>query len=135
MKIMQCATLLSRLASPSWCTGDVWLDEVARYGKVPEVKVTRVTFSPSARTAWHMHPLGQALYILSGTGWVQLKGERAKMLCAGDSVWIEADELHWHGAAKDHILVHLAIQGVDEHDVDVVWMDQLTDKEYTDAGV
>ncbi len=134
MKVMPSATLFSHLASRSSCTGDVWLDEVVRYGKVPEVKVTRVTFSPGSRTAWHMHPLGQALYVLSGSGWVQIQGERAKAIHAGDSVWIEAEELHWHGAAKDHILVHLAIQGVDEHDVDVVWMDQVTDTEYAKAG-
>jgi len=31
-----------------------------------------VTFEPGARTAWHMHPLGQTLIVTAGCGWVQL---------------------------------------------------------------
>lgn len=28
-----------------------------------------VTFEPGARTAWHSHPLGQALIVTAGCGW------------------------------------------------------------------
>ena len=31
-----------------------------------------VTFEPGARTAWHMHPLGQTLIVTAGCSWVQL---------------------------------------------------------------
>jgi quercetin dioxygenase-like cupin family protein len=130
VKIIPSATLVSSLAPQSRFTGDVWLDEVVKGGKEPLLKVTRETFSPGSRSAWHMHPLGQALYVLSGSGWVQLFGEPAKRMCPGDSAWLEADELHWHGADDDHLMVHLAIQGVDSHDVDVIWMDQVTETEY-----
>jgi 4-carboxymuconolactone decarboxylase len=33
-----------------------------------------VAFSAGARTAWHTHPLGQTLFIISGRGWVQKEG-------------------------------------------------------------
>jgi quercetin dioxygenase-like cupin family protein len=61
---------------------------------------------------------------------VQLKGQPAQQIRPGDSVWIEAEEVHWHGAAQEHTFVHLAIQESDEHGVEVVWLDHVTDQEY-----
>lgn len=133
MNIKTSAMLPTRRGPDAWFTGVVWLDEVVSGGAPPRLKATRVSFAPGARTAWHTHPLGQALHVLSGLGWVQLKGEPARAIGPGDSVWIEAGELHWHGAAAERTLVHLAIQAVDEQGVDVVWLDQVTGAEYAAA--
>jgi quercetin dioxygenase-like cupin family protein len=134
MKIWTSETLASRRGPEAWFTGHVWLDEVISGGTPPRFKATRVSFTPGARTAWHTHPLGQALHVLSGVGWVQLEGEPARAIGPGDSVWIEAGELHWHGAAADRTLVHLAMQEVDAMGVDVVWLDHVTEEEYGAAG-
>ena len=37
-----------------------------------------VTFEPSARTAWHTHPLGQTLIVTSGKGWTKPRADQGK---------------------------------------------------------
>lgn len=51
----------------------------------------------------------------------------------GDRVLFEADEEHWHGAAPNRLMVHVAInEGGDGHDV-VHWLNPVTDEEYAAA--
>ena len=126
--------LACRRGPEAWFTGAVWMDEVVTGGTPARLKATRVSFEPGARTAWHTHPLGQALHVVSGTGWVQLEGGPRETIGPGDSVWIEPGERHWHGATIDRTMVHLAIQNADEHGVDVVWMEQVTDEEYSGSS-
>ncbi len=68
--------------------------------------VARVAFSPGARTAWHTHPFGQILVVVSGVGLVCKGGETALRLRAGDSVAIAPGERHWHGATPDLAFTH-----------------------------
>jgi len=130
MKILTETTRGSRRGPGEWFTGTVWIDAVVMGAAPSRLKVNRVAFEPGARTAWHTHPVGQALHVVSGVGLVQLKGEPVQQIRSGDSVWIEAGELHWHGAAPDRTLVHLAMQEADEQGVDVVWLEHVTDAEY-----
>ncbi len=111
-----------RRGPPAWFSGIVWLDEVVT---AATLKVTRVSFEPGARTAWHSHPKGQALHVLSGVCLVQLRGGAVEEVSSGDSVWIEPEEIHWHGAAQGRTMVHLAIQEADDQGVDVVWLDHV----------
>src|SRR5580698_6983087 len=113
-----------------WFTGTVWIDEIVTGGAPSRLKANRISFEPGARTAWHTHPLGQALHVVSGLGRVQLKGEPVREIRPGDSVWIEAGEVHWHGAAPGSTMVHLAVQEKDAEGVAVVWMEHVTDAEY-----
>lgn len=82
----------------------------------------RATLDPGTVTHWHRHPRGQLLYVLSGVGLVQRKGEPAEEVRTGDAIWFAADELHWHGASADSPFSYLSIQGfengrfVDWHD-------------------
>ncbi|QVQ28228.1 cupin domain-containing protein [Achromobacter deleyi] len=76
----------------------------ARHGSVG-----MVDFAPGARTAWHTHPVGQLLIVTDGKGWVQEEGQSRREIKAGDVVWIKADVKHWHGAAEDNGMRHLAI--------------------------
>ena len=137
MKIVTSEALNCRKGPEAWFTGVVWLDEIVNGSAPARLKATRVSFEPGARTAWHTHPLGQALHVVSGLGWVQRKGDPAQVIRAGDSVWIEPDELHWHGAASVRTLVHLAMQNAretqDGQSVDVVWLEHVTDAEYAAA--
>ena len=134
MKISSIELRSCRKGSPAWFSGEVWLDEIVTGGEPALLKAIRVSFAPGARTAWHTHPLGQALHVVSGLGWVQLKGQPARLIRPGDSVWIEPGELHWHGAVADRTMVHLAIQNGDEHGVDVVWLEQVSEAEYRDVS-
>ena len=131
MKILPNAARGCRKGPEQWFTGTVWIDEVITGAPPSKLKANRVSFEPAARTAWHTHPVGQALHVISGLGLVQLKGEPIQQIQSGDSVWIEANELHWHGAAPGHTMVHLAMQEADEQGVDVVWLEHVTDAEYT----
>lgn len=59
-----------------------------------------VTFGPGARTAWHTHPLGQALILTSGCGWAQREGGPVEEIYPGDVVWFSPGEKHWHGTKR-----------------------------------
>ena len=88
-----------------------------------------VTFEPGARTAWHTHPLGQTLHVISGVGRGQAKGGPIREIKAGDTVWIPPNEKHWHGAAPTSGMVHIAMQeALDGKHVE--WMEYVTDEEY-----
>jgi len=93
------------------------------------VRAVSVTFEPGARTAWHTHPLGQTLVVTSGKGLAQSKGGPLREIRAGDTVWFAPGEKHWHGAAPDTAMTHIAIHEVlDGSAAD--WMEQVSDEEY-----
>jgi quercetin dioxygenase-like cupin family protein len=77
--------------------------------------------------------MGQALHVLTGVGHVQLAGKPAQIITAGDSVWIEAGERHWHGADSGHTMVHLAIQEADQNGVTVAWLEHVSEEDYSAA--
>ncbi len=111
-------------------TGTVWLDEVAAGPNASRVRVVRVTFEPGARTAWHTHPHGQLLHILSGVGRVQTAGGSVVTVQAGQTVWFEPGERHWHGAAPQQGMVHLAVQQVDDGGTSAVWQEPVAEADY-----
>jgi quercetin dioxygenase-like cupin family protein len=131
MKILPNQLRSCRKGPETWFTGTVWIDEIVTGVAPSRLRANRVSFEPGARTAWHTHPMGQALHVLSGLGCVQLKGEPVHEIRPGDTVWIEASEVHWHGAVPGYTMVHLAIQEVDEHGVDVVWLEHVKEAEYS----
>src|SRR4029450_427326 len=89
-----------------WFTGDVFLDAIARGEEPSRVRVSAVRFSPSARTAWHSHAVGQTLYVTEGRGLVQSRGAGVAEIRPGDIIYTPADEWHWHGAAPGHFMTH-----------------------------
>ena len=68
-----------------------------------------VHFMPGARTHWHRHPLSQTVFVTEGVGLCQRRGGQVEVIRPGDRVLFEADEEHWHGAAPNRLMVHLAI--------------------------
>ena len=91
---------------------------------------SRVSFEPGARTAWHTHPLGQTLYVISGVGRVQAKGGPIREIRPGDVVWIPPNEKHWHGASPTNGMTHIAMQEALDG-VYSTWMEHVTDAEYS----
>jgi quercetin dioxygenase-like cupin family protein len=132
MEIRSAADASTVRARGEWFTGTVWQDPLLEAPEPARVKVVRVTFEPGARTAWHTHPLGQTLHVLSGVGRAQTWGGLVRELRPGDTVWIPPGEKHWHGAAPTIAMVHLAIH---EHidGVHVDWLEHVTDEQYASA--
>ena len=122
----------TRRGPADYFTGTVWMDPIVNAPAPARVAAARVAFEPGARTAWHTHPLGQTLYVISGVGRVQKLGEPVREIRAGDTVWILPGEKHWHGAAPDHAMTHIAVQeAVDGSAVE--WLEQVSDADYTKA--
>jgi quercetin dioxygenase-like cupin family protein len=116
-----------------WFTGDVWIDGIARGEEPSRVRVSAVRFTPSARTAWHAHAVGQTLYVTEGRGLVQSRGGNRAEIRPGDIIYTAAGEWHWHGATPDHFMSHLsiteAVPGDQRPEAD--WGEQVTDDEYS----
>jgi quercetin dioxygenase-like cupin family protein len=109
------------------------MDRIVKAPAPARVGAYRVTFAPGARTAWHTHPLGQTLHVLMGVGRVQCRGDTLRVLRPGDTVWIPPGEEHWHGAAPDAAMVHIAFQEADAEGREAGWLEQVTDADYLAA--
>ena len=114
-----------------WFTGDVYLDAVAAAPAPSRVQANLVHFMPGARTHWHRHPLGQTVFVTEGVGLCQRRGGPVEVIRPGDRVLVEAGEEHWHGAAPDRLMVHLAINEADGDHAAVEWLMPVSDEEYT----
>ncbi len=129
MEIKQAGSRPSEVGSPDYFTGTVRLDPVLSAPDPARMRAATVTFEPGARTAWHTHPLGQTLMVLSGAGLAQTEGGPIKPLHPGDTVWFAPGEKHWHGAAPECAMTHIAIQeALDGKAVD--WLEHVTDMQY-----
>jgi quercetin dioxygenase-like cupin family protein len=120
----------TKLGPAEWFTGTVWLDEIAAPPAPSRLRVNSVHFTPGARTAWHRHPLGQVLHVTEGAGLVQDRGGPVQEIRAGDTVWTERHEWHWHGAGPRTFMTHLAIQEADEEGMGAEWAEHVGDAEY-----
>jgi quercetin dioxygenase-like cupin family protein len=130
MNITRASAPASKRGPADYFTGTVWLDEIGAGAGPTGVRVARVTFEPGARTAWHTHPHGQTLHILAGVGRVQKVGGEVVEVHPGDSVWFEPWEKHWHGAAPDRLMVHLAVQQTDAAGNSATWFEPVADADY-----
>jgi len=113
-----------------WFTGDVYVDAVAAPSGPSVLAAAAVHFTPGARTAWHTHPNGQSIYVTEGVGLCQRRGGTVEVIRPGDRVFFEPGEDHWHGAARDRFMSHLALQQLDEQGRAVTWGEHVTDAEY-----
>ena len=129
MKIFKVGSRPQRKASSDWFRGNVMQDSIIETQHPARVRAIKVSFEPRARTAWHTHPLGQTLLVLSGVGLVGLRNESPKIINVGDTVWIPPGEEHWHGAAPDSNMEHLAIQEALDGKV-AYWLEQVLDDDY-----
>jgi quercetin dioxygenase-like cupin family protein len=124
------ATNETRKAPSDWFTGDVYIDSIAAPSDGSRVGAGHVHFTPGARTAWHTHPHGQTIWVTEGVGLCQREGGPVEVISAGDSVFFEPGENHWHGAGPARFMAHVAIQQADESGTFVNWGRHVTDEEY-----
>jgi len=117
-------------SSSDWFTGTVWQDPIVEAPEPARVRAVKVTFEPGARTAWHTHPLGQTLHLISGVGLIGLRDDHPKIINAGDTVWIPPNEEHWHGATPTNSMTHIAIQESMNGAV-ANWLEKVADPEYS----
>jgi quercetin dioxygenase-like cupin family protein len=129
MEIKKLGTVPTRRQPAEYFSGVAWQDPIIEAPAPARVRSGRVSFEPGARTAWHTHPLGQTLHVISGVGRVQAKGGPVQEIRAGDTVWIPPNEKHWHGASADIGMVHITIQEAldGKH---ITWMELVSDAEY-----
>jgi quercetin dioxygenase-like cupin family protein len=113
-----------------WFTGTVFIDAIRDPDDQSAIGCAHVRFAPGARTAWHIHPHGQTLYVTDGVGLVARRGGEVREIRSGDVVYIEPGEEHWHGATTDRFMAHVALQEADDHGQVVTWLDHVTDDEY-----
>jgi quercetin dioxygenase-like cupin family protein len=114
-----------------WFTGAVFIDPVATPSGSSTISASVVHFTPGARTAWHTHPHGQTIWISEGVGLCQRRGGPVEVIRAGDRVFFEPGEHHWHGAAPNRLMTHVAMQQVDEQGNAVFWGEHVRDEEYS----
>jgi quercetin dioxygenase-like cupin family protein len=129
MEIKRCGSQPSAKGPADYFTGTVRIDAPFAGEDPARVGGATVTFEPSARTAWHTHPLGQTLIVTSGLGWVQREGGPLEEIRPGDIVWFAPCEKHWHGATPTAAMTHIAIaEKLNGSPVD--WMEKVTDEQY-----
>jgi quercetin dioxygenase-like cupin family protein len=113
-----------------WFTGAVYIDTVATPSARSRLAAASVHFTPGARTAWHTHPFGQTIYVTEGIGLCQRRGGPIELIRPGDRVFFEPGEDHWHGAAPNRFMTHLAMLEVDDEGNGATWGDHVSDEEY-----
>jgi quercetin dioxygenase-like cupin family protein len=129
MEMTQSGSQPSGRGSADWFTGSVRIDSRFQRQAPARIGGAIVTFEPGARTAWHTHPLGQTLIVTAGCGRVQRDGGPIEEIRAGDIVWFEPGERHWHGASPTTAMTHIALaQMLDGKAVE--WMEHVTDEQY-----
>jgi len=111
-------------------TGAVRVDPLFQAPDPARVTGGSVTFEPGARSAWHTHPLGQTLIVVSGLGWTQCWGEPKVEIRPGDVIWCPPGKKHWHGATPTTAMTHIAIQERDATGKVVDWLEKVSDDQY-----
>ena len=112
-----------------WFTGAVRIDPLFPVSPPARAAGNAVTLEPGARPAWHTHPHGQILVVVSGRGRAQREGGPIEEIRPGDVISFAPGEKHWHGASPTTAMTHIAIQeSLDGKAVD--WLEKVSDADY-----
>jgi quercetin dioxygenase-like cupin family protein len=76
------------------------------------------------------NPLGQTIYVTEGIGLCQREGGPIETIKPGDRVFFEPGENHWHGAAPNRFMVHIALLESDDDGNNSTWGEHVTDEQY-----
>ena len=124
------SSIETRRGPSEWFTGEVYIDAVAEPASGTRLSASNVHFAPRARTAWHAHPNGQTIWVTEGVGLAQRRGGGIEVIRPGDRVFFEPGEEHWHGAAANRFMTHLALHEVGDDGQPATWGDHVSDEEY-----
>lgn len=133
IEISRAGTRVPAQGPSEFFTGSVRVEPVFDAKAPGRTSGHNVTFSPGARSAWHTHPIVQVLVVSAGVGRVQQWGGEAQEIRPGDVVRIPAGVKHWHGAAPDNSMTHLALTDYLDGK-NVTWMEKVNDAEYGSAA-
>jgi quercetin dioxygenase-like cupin family protein len=112
-------------------TGDVYVTPIYSGTEPSRMTVALVRFTPGARTSWHSHAVGQTLHVTEGIGLVGTRDGSVLRVRAGDTVICPADEEHWHGAAADTFMSHLAmLENLPGGGDPTTWLEPVPDEDY-----
>lgn len=111
-------------------TGSVRVDPLFEPNGPARASGALVTFQPGARSAWHVHPLGQILIVTAGVGRVQGWGGPVDEIREGDVVRIPPNQKHWHGASPNASMSHIAIVEQPDAKSATAWMEKVSDAQY-----
>lgn len=120
----------TRKAPADTFTGDAWVDVIAHGEPPSRLRLAMVRFAPGARNAWHRHAVGQTVHVTDGRGLIQARGGAIVHIGPGDTVHTPPGEWHWHGAAPDHFMTHLATWDAPADGPETEWGEQVSDEEY-----
>jgi quercetin dioxygenase-like cupin family protein len=115
-----------------WFSGTVFVDTIAGAAG-SRLGAASVHFAPGARTAWHIHPHGQTIWVTEGVGLCRREGGPIEVIRPGDRVFFAPGENHWHGAAPTRFMTHVAMQLADGSGSFVTWGEHVADEEYAQA--
>ena len=119
------------IAGPeAWFNGHARIDPLYGANEHMNASGAYVTFEPGARSAWHTHPKGQYLVVTAGVGRTQQWGKPVQEIKPGDVVWCPPGVKHWHGAAPNTAMTHIAVTAVDEKGQNVEWLEKVSDAQY-----
>lgn len=128
-QITRAGSQASAVGPADYFTGRVRVDLVWPANAEINASGGLVTFEPGARSAWHTHPRGQRLVVVSGMGLTQEWGGPVQEIRPGDVVWCPPSIKHWHGATPTTAMTHLAVTGTQEGR-NVEWMEKVSDEQY-----
>jgi quercetin dioxygenase-like cupin family protein len=116
-------------------TGDVYMTPIYSGTGPSRMTVALVRFTPGARTNWHRHAVGQTLHVTEGVGLVGIRDGSVLRVRAGDTVICPPGEDHWHGAAEDTFMSHLAMLEAEPAGGNpTTWLEPLAEDHYKSAN-
>lgn len=118
-----------------WFAGDVYIDPIhVRKPEPSRMNCGCVHFTPGARTAWHSHAVGQTLYVTEGIALLGTRDRNVIVGRPGQVIYTPPGEEHWHGAAPDAFMVHLALYEDAEDGSGATWLEHVSDADYAAAA-
>ena len=132
--IRTAASRATKTAPGGSFTGTVLQDVLAVPVAPSRTGATLVTFTPGARTHWHTHKTRQILVATQGTGMVQVRGQAAQVLRAGDVAEVPAGVVHWHGSIAGHLFAHISFIESDGADT-TTWLEAVEEGAYQGVAV
>ena len=125
MQVVPESGMTTAAADPEQFTEGVWRTDAIDASLAQHLRGQRFTYAPGARSGWHVHTQEQALVVVTGRGLIAWQGLDAPQgMGPGDWVYVSPGVPHWHGAAPDSVLVHLAVTAGGE----TLWLGPVADE-------
>lgn len=112
--------------------GPVRVDPLTKVNADINAASAWVTFTPGAHSHWHTHPRGQYLIVTAGAGLTQEWGQPVQAIHPGDVIWCPPGVKHWHGAAANSPMTHLAMTGAADGK-SVTWLEKVSPAQFNAA--